>query len=465
MSEQTAIPIDVFFSYAHEDEELRVEMEKHLTILKREGIIRSWHDRDIKAGDEWKKVIDEHLETARIILLLVSADFLASDYAYEVEMKRALERHENGEARVIPVILRPVEWQGAPFSKLQALPRDARPVTSWANRDEAFRSVAEGIRRVVTEPSPSDQESADKVRQLDEKGWAALIRAINEKKCTPFIGPDVRRGGISLRAKIAQSWAKKYHYPLDDPCDLARVSRFLSTVELDLDQVKGELIDILKQAPEMGFPEPDFSDPREPHAVLARLGLPVYICTDYQDFILQALKQRGKDVRRELCRWKSSLANRTSFLANGFNPNEANPLVFHLYGYSEKLDDGSETAESLALTDDDYLEFLINVSKDPAAIPPRIERAMSGASLLLLGYRLDDWDFRALFHLLLANYLDRNRNRTHVAVQLAPVAEETSEEQRKRVEEYMRRYVLDKSHIRVYVGACQDFITELNERI
>ena len=104
--------IEVFYSYAHEDEALIKELRKHLTILKRQGVIRDWYDREITAGTEWKGQIDQHLNAAGVILLVISADFLASDYCYDVEMTRALERHDQGEARVIPVLLRPVEgWQ------------------------------------------------------------------------------------------------------------------------------------------------------------------------------------------------------------------------------------------------------------------------------------------------------------------------------------------------------------------
>ena len=144
-------PLEVFFSYAHEDEKLRDELAKHLKLLKREGVINDWHDRQIMPGSQWKDQIDGHLESADIILLLVSADFLDSDYCYDIEMKRALERHEQGEATVIPIILRPVDWQGAPFGRLQCLPKDAKPVTSWTNQDEAFLDIARGI-RLAAEP-------------------------------------------------------------------------------------------------------------------------------------------------------------------------------------------------------------------------------------------------------------------------------------------------------------------------
>jgi len=143
--------IEVFYSYAHEDEELVKELRKHLSILKRQGVIRDWYDREITAGTDWKGQIDQHLNSAEVLLLLVSADFLASDYCYDVEMTRALERHDQSEARVIPVILRPVDWKGAPFGKLQSLPTDGKPVTSWTSRDEAFTDVAGGIRQAVSQ--------------------------------------------------------------------------------------------------------------------------------------------------------------------------------------------------------------------------------------------------------------------------------------------------------------------------
>jgi parallel beta-helix repeat protein len=148
--------IEVLISYSHIDEPLRNELEKHLSILKRQKLISTWHDRKIGAGEEWKEQIDDHLNSAQIILLLISADFLASDYCYNIEIKRAMERHESGEARVIPIILRPVDWKGAPFGKLQALPTNAEPIVSkkWGCTDEAFVDVARGLRATVGSLNP-----------------------------------------------------------------------------------------------------------------------------------------------------------------------------------------------------------------------------------------------------------------------------------------------------------------------
>ncbi|MDZ8107597.1 MAG: toll/interleukin-1 receptor domain-containing protein [Nostoc sp. DedQUE12a] len=153
-------PVKVFFSYSHKDEALRDELANHLTMMKRQGVIEAWHDRQISAGTEWANAIDDNLEVADIILLLVSANFLASDYCYDKEMTRAMERHETREARVIPIILKPSDWNGAPFGKLQALPKNAKPVTTWQDIDEAFLNVAQGIRRVVEEIAKSKTSSS-----------------------------------------------------------------------------------------------------------------------------------------------------------------------------------------------------------------------------------------------------------------------------------------------------------------
>jgi hypothetical protein len=146
-------PALLFLSYAHEDESLRKELEKHLSLLQWQGHIRPWHDRQITPGTNWAKEVDRHLENASIILLLISSDFLASDYCYGVEMRRALQLHRAGKARVIPIFLRPVDWQKAPFSDLQGLPRNGRAVTEWPNHDMAFRDIAQSLRQII-EGSP-----------------------------------------------------------------------------------------------------------------------------------------------------------------------------------------------------------------------------------------------------------------------------------------------------------------------
>lgn len=143
----------LFFSYSHKDEPLRDQLDAQLAILKRQGVIEAWHDRRIGAGEEFAGLIDSHINSDDIILLLVSPDFLASDYCYEREMERAMERHEGGEAIVIPVILRACDWRHTPFGKLNAAPRDGRPITLWPDRDQAMLEVAQAVRMAAAKVS------------------------------------------------------------------------------------------------------------------------------------------------------------------------------------------------------------------------------------------------------------------------------------------------------------------------
>ena len=143
--------LKLFYSYAHEDEQLREKLETALALLKRQQYIESWHDRKITAGKEWASQIDAHLAEADIVLLLISPDFMASDYCAEVELKTALERHNRRLARVVPILLRPTDWETSDIARLNGLPTNAQPITTWSNEDAAFTNVAQGIRKLVEE--------------------------------------------------------------------------------------------------------------------------------------------------------------------------------------------------------------------------------------------------------------------------------------------------------------------------
>ena len=172
------IPAKVFFVYSHKDEDLRDQLEVQLSMLRREGLIESWHDRRITAGSHLDQTIDAKLEKAHIILLLVSPDFLTSEYCYDIEMNRALERHESGEARVIPVILRPCDWIHPPLENLLAVPLDGKPVTTWQNTDEAFLDIAKSIRRVIEEMSAA-QPASDSSGLFSESSFQGASESID----------------------------------------------------------------------------------------------------------------------------------------------------------------------------------------------------------------------------------------------------------------------------------------------
>jgi len=149
MAENGTAKLRLFISYSHEDEKLKSDLDKHLIMLKRSGKVEVWNDRQLIAGQEWDSNIKKEIQEADIILLLISADFNNSEYIWKEELTEAMNRHEKGSARVVPVILRKCEWKDMPYAKLQALPKGARPVSEFPDKDDAFTDIASGIRVLV----------------------------------------------------------------------------------------------------------------------------------------------------------------------------------------------------------------------------------------------------------------------------------------------------------------------------
>ena len=187
-------------SYSHKDEELRNQLEVHLAMLKHEGLIDVWHDRRITPGNEVDDTISDAIEDADLILLLVSPDFNNSPYCYKREMRRAMERHEAGEARVLPVILRHCEWQRAPFAKLLVTPTDGKPIRKWPDIDEAFACVATDIRRAVETVAGARPAVARRSQQPDE------VHPAQHR-------PQIRSSNLRVRQTFTE--ADKDHF-LDD---------------------------------------------------------------------------------------------------------------------------------------------------------------------------------------------------------------------------------------------------------
>lgn len=181
----------IFLSYSHADETYCDMLQKHLAALKHQGLIETWHDRRIMAGDEFENSIDQQLNEAEIVLLLVSSDFIASRYCYEIEMMRALERHDDGEARVIPVILRPCDWHDTPFGKLLATPKDGRPVKSWPDIDEAFLDVVRQIKTILAELGTTSGET--------------MIAPVSMTTASAQIVERPRSGNLTVRKEFSEA--------------------------------------------------------------------------------------------------------------------------------------------------------------------------------------------------------------------------------------------------------------------
>jgi hypothetical protein len=297
----------------------------------------------------------------------------------------------------------------------------------------------------------SEMPKALEHKDWGEEDWKDILLPIKYGKCTPFLGAGACFGVLPLGSEIAQEWAEDHGFPLEDHKDLARVAQFVAVKRGSM-RPKYEI----KERFEKVAP-PNFSEPDEPHSVLADLPLPVYITTNYDDFMVKALKSQNKTPEQELCRWNRVVRDYPSIFEEepGFDPDDQHPVVFHLHGHIG-------VPASLVLTEDDYLDFLVGISEDQDLIPPRIQRAFRETSLLFLGYRLADWDFRVLFRSLVG-YLEKSVSQDHVSVQLVPVGAEASDEQKREVQDYLDQY-FEKLNVRVYWGTCREFARELRRQ-
>src|SRR5262245_10902973 len=243
--------VEIFFSYAHEDEELMNAVRRQLIPFDRQKLLTKWYDREIQAGQEWRGQIDEHLKSAGIILLFVSPYFFESDYIYDVEMAEALKRHENGEAIVIPVILRPCAWQTAPFGYLQAVPKEGRPITSWSNQDEACLDVANHIVKVVrhfdeirnhhrrasstTARSERDEQPRTKATHNEQPEIERDISQDQNVSKVPIIVAVIGLVGV-LATALFNNWDKLFPHdptsPTPTPAPLAAMGPLLPEIQL-----------------------------------------------------------------------------------------------------------------------------------------------------------------------------------------------------------------------------------------
>jgi hypothetical protein len=280
---------------------------------------------------------------------------------------------------------------------------------------------------------------------MNDRDWDILLARIRTGRCTPFLGAGACAGSLPLGGEIAEKWANEHEYPLEDRGDLSRVAQFVGIANGDPMWPKDKIRDELH-----GHAAPDFSRHDEPHGVLAELPLPVYLTTNYDDFMTQALAERQRSPLREFCRWNASPAMTSVvsvFAADpALVPSVTSPIVFHLHGHFA-------IPESIVLTEDDYLDFLVAVSRKPDLIPHQIQKALAASSLLFVGYRLADWSFRVI-HRGLVSAGEQSLRRLSVTVQLRPS---------EAAEKYLDQY-FGAMNVRVYWGTATEFAAELRER-
>jgi hypothetical protein len=281
---------------------------------------------------------------------------------------------------------------------------------------------------------------------MDEKNWISLLTAIKNQRCTPFLGSEIM---LEKLFNISKELAEEFGYPLQDPENLARVSQFIAT-ERDIMCAKDNIVKKLKE-----LASPDFEESEDPYCVLADLPLPLYITTNYVNFLVDALKSRPryKDAKYCLCKWDDTAPD-----SSVLEPSVSNPIVYHLYGHID-------VPQSLVVTEDDYLDFLINTSV-PKVINSRIEQSFGFSFLLFLGYRLFDLEFRILLRRLTNSYTWKNpysKSKAHISVQVVTMGSTANNEQKNKIQTYLNRYC-ENLNIQVFWGTCRQFISELRRR-
>lgn len=327
------------------------------------------------------------------------------------------------------------------------------------DEQEAIAGLEELLKTApATEPPTDAGQSAERRRSgaalqtLDDRDWDNLLRRIKDGNCTPFLGPGLGTDLLPSDREMAQAWAAEHRYPLVDADNLPRVAQYLAITR----DAAFPAEDIARrwQTPKT---RPNFREATEPHSFLAGLPLSLYITTNYDDFLFQALNYRLRKATRELCRWNNYVRDLSSVFDPGSTAeiSPASPVVYHLFGHAQ-------LPESMVLTEDEYLDFLVNISRDQNIIPRRIQKALVNTSLLFIGYELTDWRFRVLFRGLIAS-LERSLRRTRVAIQLAPQPPDNSGITADHVRWYFEDY-LAKDDVRIYWGSSLDFIKELHQR-
>lgn len=282
---------------------------------------------------------------------------------------------------------------------------------------------------------------------MDDKSWESLLHAIDKQRCTPFLGTELIREDLN---RITLKYAEHVGYPHQDTDNLTRVSQF-SVIE-NPTFAKDELSESLR-----GIPPPNFKDSGDPHGVLADLHLPVYITTHYINFMIEALKDRHRDPVSCLCKWNKFIPD--SIVSEPpAKPTAANPVVYHLYGHVD-------VPETLVVTEDDYLEFLRKSSIEKI-IPSLIDMVCTKNSLLFLGYRLVDLEFRVLLRILVS-FMEINlfsQSKAHVSVQVTTVDHSADVGQREKIQAHLNKYCEERLNMRVYWGTCREFMSELRRR-
>lgn len=315
-----------------------------------------------------------------------------------------------------------------------------------------FRPINEARDRC---PPTAQERRSPAEPDVEDRDWDRLIRQLRAGKCVPFLGAGASYGHVKMAAELAREWADECRYPFEDRTDLARVMRYAAVKDGDHVDVKERFLNRhIRNA------DPPPCTPEEPHAALARFPIPLYLTTNYDDFMIRALRNEGHSPRRVLCPWYPHAPYDPDAFADD------SPVVYHLHGHSEE-------PASLVLTEDDYTQFLVALVEDrnraehnstgSSLIPPAVQEALATKPLLFIGYSLRDQTFQVLLQVIVKE-LALSHRRSHYSIQILPVPSDADDDRRVRAREYLNEYFRELK-ISIYWGSAADFFRELNRRM
>ena len=286
---------------------------------------------------------------------------------------------------------------------------------------------------------------------MRDADWTVLVDKIHRQQCTPFLGAGVSEPHVPVGSQLAARLAEEFGYPLTDVWNLPRVTQFIATSYRDSQFAKGQVADVIVDCERR---PPDFSDPAQPHRILADLRLPMYLTTNYDGFMTRALEAVAPGVTTGICRWNYETRLSEPELTGA--PTPERPLVYHLHGAATNIG-------SMLLTEDDYVDFLMEAQADLAQVVPcPIQEALGTTSLLFVGYSLNDWNFRVLMRSVMRK-INKSSKRMNLSVQLPPGDDSIAPHHREQAEAFLCDY-LGTEQVTVHWGDARQFLGELRRR-
>jgi hypothetical protein len=439
----------VFISYAREDTEVANRLYND---LKMAGL-EPWLDtQSLLAGQNWKVAIKDAIKNSRYFIPLLSSNSVEKVGYVQKELKEALEvldEFPKSKIYVIPVRINECAVNDEKLGELHI-------VDLFLNWQEGIERIlrSAGIVDKIKENNSNQQGS---IYQYDE--WDQLLRYIIRKKCCPFIGPEANIRWIPNNSNIAIKWAEEHGYPFEDLNQLPQVAQYLAIIknnEMYPKKYLGKILETI-QTPDFFLPEYENTI----YAVLADLNLPIYITTNYDHLMEEALKSRGKDPKSEFCRWNKPIIEYAKHAqipfasdARNYVPTPANPLVFHLYG-------DMYHPISMVLTEQDYIDFMLNMNKldeNSIALPTVIRTSFATSSQLFMGYVLNDMNSRIILRSI-GNFFTTVEPPLSIAI-MSPTDKHRSE-----IQKYLDAYTKNMFQLNIYWYDLFMFLIELRNRL